>query len=236
MTKDIQSKRTTPKRTTRRDLNLLLGLSVLFSLGLVAAGAWYTGSPYYQPHYRYLVWNLFLAAIPFAISSFLRSRAEQLSAVILAVSAALWLLFFPNAPYILTDLFHLRDNQAVPGWYDLIVILSFAWNGLVLGFLSLQDIQAVIAKRWGSPLAWGFAFISLGLGSFGIYIGRYLRWNSWDIIANPLSLSYDIMQRILNPLVYPGAWGMTLVFTVFLSLCYLTLVRFSRAENLKSNI
>jgi len=212
----------------RRDLYLLLALSVLFSLGLVVAGAWYTDQRYFQPHYRYLVWNLFLAAIPFAISSILRNHAKRLSALILAFGAALWLLFFPNAPYILTDFFHLSNNQAVPGWYDLMVILSFAWNGLVLGFVSLQDMQVKIAKRWGSLFAWGFAFVSLGLGSFGIYIGRYLRWNSWDIVTNPFSLVYDIIPRVLDPLAHPGTWGMTVVFTVFLTLCYLTLVRFSR--------
>lgn len=224
------------KAASRRDLYFLLGLSVLFSLGLVAAGAWYMDRPYHQPHYRYLVWNLFLAAIPFAISSALQTRAERLSTFVLASSATIWLLFFPNAPYILTDFFHLSDNRAVPGWYDLMVILSFAWNGLVLGFVSLQDMQVVIAKRWGSILSWGFAFVSLGLGSFGVYIGRYLRWNSWDVLANPFSLAYDILPRILNPLAHPGTWGMTLVFAIFLTLCYLTISRFSRPETLKSKL
>jgi uncharacterized membrane protein len=131
-----------------------------------------------------------------------------------------WLLFFPNAPYILTDLFHLRLKTAMPVWFDLVLILSFAWTGLLFGFLSLWDIE----RLWSQSVRKTYVtFLSTGLlfaGSFGIYIGRYLRWNSWDAIPEPFNLIYDIGERIINPFAHPRTWGMTLLMGLFLNILY----------------
>ncbi len=208
----------TPETASRFRLLLPLMVSLLFSLSLIIFRVWYSGGIYYT----FLVWNLFLAFIPLAISTMLVLHEENIKSIFsLFIIVSLWLVFFPNAPYIITDLFHLQARNNIPLWYDLAMILSFAWNGLMLGFVSLADVQKVLAKRFGSFLGWAFAILAIVLGSFGIYLGRYLRWNSWDIITNPISIAYDITERVLNPLVYPKAWAMTIVFSTFLLLCYL---------------
>ena len=171
--------------------------------------------------FLFLNWNLFLAFLPWLFSSLLmiypKLRNIRLVTYGLVIS---WLLFFPNAPYILTDLFHLRLNSTMPIWFDLVLILSFAWVGLMFGFMSLWDIERLLSIRINKKL---IPIISLGLlflGSFGIYIGRYLRWNSWDIIRKPYSLAYDIGDRIVNPFHHPRTWGMTIFMFIFLSVVY----------------
>ena len=89
-----------------------------------------------------------------------------------------WFLFFPNAPYIITDLIHLRVRDAVPIWYDAALLFSFAWNGLILGFVSLWVVQSLVTHRWGATAGWLLALGTLIAGGFGIYLGRFLRWNS----------------------------------------------------------
>ena len=133
----------------------------------------------------------------------------------------IWLLFFPNAPYILTDLFHLRyDQLSMPIWFDLVLILAYAWTGLLFGFLSLWDIERLLAEWVHPKLVTALSVSLLFLGSFGIYLGRYLRWNSWDLITEPFRLIYDIGDRIVNPFEHPRAWGMTISMGIFLNMIY----------------
>lgn len=171
--------------------------------------------------FLFLNWNLFLAFIPWLFSSILmiypRFRKSRLILFGLLIS---WLLFFPNAPYILTDLFHLRLQSTMPVWFDLVLILSFAWVGLLFGFLSLWDIEKLLMTRIKKKLIPLVSFSLLFLGSFGIYIGRYLRWNSWDIVSQPFSLASDIGDRIVNPFQHPRTWGMTILMFIFLSIVY----------------
>ena len=197
----------------------LLGISALFSVSLVEFIAYYSGRTYYD----YLLWNLFLAAIPLGLSLVIRCGLARLSNLALALLTGVWLLFFPNAPYLLTDLIHLGANTSVPLWYDLVVLLSFAWNGLVLGLVSLQEMQAALSTRLNRLVGWGFVGLTLALGSFGIYLGRYLRWNSWDVVTDPVGIAFDVLPRLLEPAAYLSTWGMTLAFAAFLGLCYLML-------------
>lgn len=208
---------------------ILFCLSIGFSFALLVARSYYSGTTYFS----FLVWNLFLAFIPFALSSFIKLK-KNLPLPFFLVLAFIWLLFFPNAPYILTDLFHLRTRPGSPLWFDLVVILSFAWNGLLLGFVSLADMQKEVKERFGPLSSSLFAVLSLFLGSFGIYLGRFLRWNSWDLLTQPLKLLQDIWIRFANPLDHPGAWGVTLIFSIFLGLCYLMLTQLSYATKDKS--
>jgi uncharacterized membrane protein len=186
------------------------------------------------PTFLFLNWNLFLAFIPWALSSLLiiyPKLQEKKLAVITLLGT--WLLFFPNAPYILTDLFHLKHVVSMPMWFDLLLILSFAWVGLLFGFMSLWDIEKILKQyliksrlkgllryRLWIPL---FSSVLLFIGSFGIYLGRYLRWNSWDIIAEPFALIYDIGDRFINPFEHPRTWGVTLFMGLFLNLVYWSL-------------
>ncbi|MBL7798497.1 MAG: DUF1361 domain-containing protein [Saprospiraceae bacterium] len=171
--------------------------------------------------FLFLNWNLFLAFLPWAFTSLVLLRPGiQKSRLTVLLLLGAWLLFFPNAPYILTDLFHLRFKSSMPIWFDLVLILSFAWAGLLYGFLSLWDIERLARKyvnqTWVSVLSVGLLF----LGSFGVYLGRYLRWNSWDIVSEPYALLYDVGSRIANPVAHPTTWGMTILLGIFLNMIY----------------
>jgi uncharacterized membrane protein len=200
--------------TQRLKLNLVLLAAILFCISFVAVRIYFSGAL----SYTFLLWNLFLAFIPFVLSSLLVT--VRLSALVFWLLGAIWLLFFPNAPYVLTDLLHLKAGM-VPVWYDLLMLLSFAWTSLMLGFVSLADMQTLMAQRFNQITGWIFAFVALLLGSFGIYLGRFLRWNSWDVITEPTGLLQDIVNRIINPLAHLKTYGFTLLLTVFLLLAYL---------------
>ncbi|MBC8081962.1 MAG: DUF1361 domain-containing protein [Hymenobacter sp.] len=207
-----------PQLRQRLNLILTLGASLALSVLLIAFRVFFT----HHVTFVFLLWNLFLALIPFGLSTMLGLSAGRLQARVLLPVGLVWLLFFPNAPYILTDLFHLERRTGVPYWYDLALILSCAWNGLMLAYASLIDMQALVARRLGWWAGWGFATVALLLSSFGIYLGRYLRFNSWDILTNPLTLFFDIVSRLLHPFAHPGTWGVTLLYGAFLVLGYAT--------------
>jgi uncharacterized membrane protein len=196
---------------------IFLALSSLFCLLISVFRCAYTGDRLFI----FLNWNLFLAFIPWGMTSvsilFPKIRNSKIKIFLLLIS---WLLFFPNAPYILTDLIHLRISSIMPIWYDLLLILSFAWTGLLFGFLSLWDIEQILGKFLKPLYTTVISTVLLFIGAFGIYIGRYLRWNSWDIITKPVNLIYDIQDRVFNPFKYPGSWGMTLFMGLFLNMLY----------------
>ncbi len=172
----------------------------------------------HQSYYLlFLVWNLFLAVIPFTITTILMSK-QRLHAISFAVVFFFWLLFLPNAPYIITDLLHLtRTNQHFL-WLDILVIMSFAFNGLVLFFLSLSDMEKLLRLRFKAHYVFAMLLIIFGLTAFGIYLGRFLRYNSWEIIDQPFALFSDIFDIIFKPQV--EAWIFTLTFGSFLAVSY----------------
>ena len=159
--------------------------------------------------YTFLVWNLFLAAIPAAAAGLL-VRARTTTAQLLL--AGVWLAFLPNAPYIVTDLMHLRLRSAAPAWFDVALLVSCAATGLLLGYTSLADVQRVVARRFGEAVAWLGAAATLVLCAFGIYLGRFLRWNSWDVVTDPFGLFTDIAMRVAYPLSHPRTLAVTLVY------------------------
>ncbi len=159
---------------------LIMAASIVFSLAILAVRMVYTGSTVYV----FLVWNLFLAALPLCLSTLvLGVRSLRRSRLRFAGILGLWLLFFPNAPYIVTDLIHLNRQSMAPIWFDLILIASFSWSGLLMGFVSLSDLQDVLRRRFGKLASIGFALATLTSAAFGIYLGRFLRWNSWDLLT-----------------------------------------------------
>ena len=205
-----------PISRARLTLVFVLASSLALSILLVVSRVVMTG----QLLFLFLIWNLFLALIPFVLSTMLSIAHGPLRARLLLPAGAAWLLFFPNAPYLVTDLFHLNPRPGVPLWYDLALIMSCAWNGLMLAYASLSDMQRLVQRRLGFWAGWVFATVALLLSSFGIYLGRYLRFNSWDVLTNPLTLFYDIVNRVLHPFSFPGTWGVTLVFGLFLLVGY----------------
>ncbi len=215
------------KDNNRFTVSIILAFSCLLSVSLQFFRMHYSG----EITYIFLLWNLFLAVVPYLISTFFLLYYKSLKpSVVLWAIAIVWLLFFPNAPYIVTDFFHLQPRDEVPYWYDLALIMSLAWNGLMLGFISLYDMQTAIGRRFGNFKGWVFSVFSLILGSFGIYLGRYERFNSWDVIANPLHLFRDILDKFINPMSHPRTILVTALFSVFLGIGYITLVKLIRPE------
>lgn len=173
--------------------------------------------------YLFLPWNLFLGFIPYAITQWMTRRVSLLeNKFSFYALIALWLLFIPNSFYIITDLFHLTHIDSAPKWYDVLMIFSFTWNGLLYGIISLRKVELLIALQSGKTVSVFFIAVVMWLSAFGIYIGRFLRFNSWDIITNPFSLAGEIFDMVIHPLKHGYAWGMTLCYAVFMSLLYLT--------------
>ena len=172
----------------------------------------------------FLAWNLALAAVPLAASSWLvRLDRRGAGGAALVALGAVWLLFFPNAPYILTDLVHLEGRPPVPFWYDLALLLSAAGVGLLAGYVSLADVHDVVARRWGGAVGWASAVGALFLGAFGVYLGRVLRWNSWDVVTAPGGVARDVLGPVLDPGAHLAAVVVTLVFGGMLTAGYVAL-------------
>lgn len=195
--------------------NALL-VSVSFSIALLLVRIIHTGSL----QYTFLLWNLFLAAVPFLISSGMEAYgAARWRLPLWILGVVVWITYLPNAPYILTDLYHLPEGGA-PMWFDLILILSFAWNGLTMGFQSIRQMQDMLLARFPRWPIQLYVFPVMMLCGWGIYIGRYLRWNSWDLIAQPVPLLQQTGQMVFHPLEHSHAWGFTLCMGLFIHLLY----------------
>lgn len=172
----------------------------------------------------FLAWNLFLAAVPLCASSVLRAGDRfALPRICLLLPIGVWLLFLPNAPYILTDLIHLRERPPVPLWYDLGLLLACAGTGLALGYRSVLDVEAVVSRWLGRWLGFGLSAIALFASGFGIYLGRFLRLNSWEVVTDPRLVFGIVLDRFVDPMAHPRTWGVTILFGVPLVLGYVAI-------------
>jgi len=197
-------------------LHLLLLLLSSYCISILIFRIWFTVSNTYM----FLVWNLILAYIPFVISSIIKIR--KLKSLPFFIIFVIWLSFLPNASYIITDIFHLKQKN-IPLWFDLLLVVSFAVNGMLLFFLSINDMHTLLLTRVSRRVTWSVTVLVLFLSGFGIYLGRFLRWNSWDVISSPQLLLFDIIERIKDPLSHPRTWGVTIGFGILFLLGYLLL-------------
>ncbi|HET6247805.1 MAG TPA: DUF1361 domain-containing protein [Tepidisphaeraceae bacterium] len=199
----------------------ILVLSTLMSLGLLVVRWLAVG----HLLYRFLVWDLFLAWVPFWISLaiyVLHARGSSNRRLLLGLSIA-WLLFFPNAPYLLTEFVHLGFRHDGAWWCDLVITIGFAWNGLMLGLLSLYCMQKVVRERFDARRGRWMAAAVLLLGSFGISLGRFERFNSWDVIRHPFSLAAGVADQFVHPEAYPRPFAIAVLLCAFMTLAYLAL-------------
>lgn len=177
--------------------------------------------------YWFLVWNLILAWVPLFAAWKLYTRTEKLGLVWSKINSLLflvWLFFLPNAFYLFTDFVHLERLSGMPITYDIVLISSYAINGMILGFASLLMLHQRSLKRFGGNGHW-LPVAALLASGFAIYLGRELRWNSWDIIFNPLGILFDVSERVINPTEYSLTFATTILFFGFLGLSYLVLWR-----------
>ncbi len=180
--------------------------------------------------YSNLVWNLFLAWIPYGFSIVADGlyRLFPRRWWLLVAPGVVWLLFFPNAPYILTDFFHLSPRPGTPLWYDMLLLIVFSWTGIFLAIASLRTMQRLVKTCVGVILSWVFAISSLALAGVGIYLGRFERWNSWDILSHSERILADVIRPLANPLNSLRFFGFTALFTLFLLICYLMFISMDR--------
>ena len=169
----------------------------------------------------YLIWNLFLAWIPYTISGFFIKKDMPVGRFV--IFFIFWLIFFPNAPYLVTDVLHIAGRFSPFLWYDSLLFFFFGWIGLFLGMLSLLDIHQYLKTHLSYIISEIIIFAICIISSFGIYLGRFERWNSWDIFINPFHLIKDSFNVSINtthsgtPLIFVS------VFTVFMYLIYKTM-------------
>jgi len=205
-----------------------LGTASAVGLFLLGLKIFWTG------HWRelYLVWNLFLAWLPL-ICAFASRRLfcpNRLWDFNFLFPTAAWLFFFPNSTYIFTDLIHLSSPQHSMFWVDMILILLFALTGLVAGFLSLYLMQRMIRRWIGQAGSWVFVLLIAGLSGLGVYLGRFLRWNTWDLLFQPWNVAQDIGRMAIpgggDPLstIFPALYG------IFFFVAYLLLYSLTRLD------
>lgn len=176
--------------------------------------------------YSNLVFNLGLAWIPFAaaVLASLSSRNRVTFFLVMPVCTVVWLVFFPNAPYLLTDFQHLASNRgSAPIWFDVIIMIWFAWTGLLLGIASLYLMQEIVARTFSRWFGWVFAISATILSSIGVYLGRFLRWNSWDLLYDPIPIARDMVDIVRNPISNLPTYIFTILFTLLFLFIYVTI-------------
>jgi uncharacterized membrane protein len=203
---------------------LLLNIACAVCIALVIARVAYSESGRRID----LIWNLFLAWIPFILSyiAHVTSWRRLTLYIVIPVLAILWLIFFPNAPYMLTDLQDLaRQASDAPLWYDVLIVVWCSWTAMLLGVVSLYLMQDIVQRTLGRMTGWVFVFAISGLSSFGIYIGRFVRLNSWDILQNPGETAMQILGLVIDPSRRLAAF--TFLYAFFFLFVYLLLYSFS---------
>jgi len=174
--------------------------------------------------FLFLLWNLFLAWLPyvFSLGALIIHEWKRRWWWAVIPPGALWLLFFPNAPYIVTDLMHLDKRWPIPIWYDIGLLVTFLLVGCFLAIASLRSMQRIVSDYVGQMMSWIFVMGTMGMTSFGIYMGRYLRWNSWDLFTSPYQLLRDIYHPIRYPFRYKEMIAFSVMFAAILFVFYLT--------------
>ena len=223
-------------RKYRLALGSLLVAASLIAVVLERLPAWLHGSRAYAG----LLVTLGLAWVPFvaAALAYLPRKNRLTFFLIMPVCTLVWLAFFPNAPYLLTDFNQLAMSAGgAPLWLDVILLIWVAWTGLFLGIASLYLIQEIVTRVAGPLIGWAFAIVATVLSSIGVYLGRFLRWNSWDLLQNPLPIARDMYGIVRHPIDNLPTYVFTILFTLLFLFIYVAVhlmaaaLQESRARN-----
>lgn len=210
-------------------LRSFLGAFIFFTL--VSIGLFFAGAiSNHSFELWYLIWNLFLAWLPllFVLWLVVVLRKRPWSSWQGVTLTLLWLFFLPNSFYMVSDFIHLQDYQRVDIVYDAVMFSSFVITGLLLGYASLYLVHRELIKRLESRMAWSWIGGVLALCSFAIYLGRDLRWNTWDVLVNPAGILFDVSEPIIHPTAHYIAFTTTLTFFVFLGSLYVVTWQLAR--------
>lgn len=201
-----------------------LAFATLLCTLMLIARAVYAGE---VGRYVGLQWNLFFAWLPMLgalVAYNLGKRWGRRAGPLILPFLLGWLLFFPNAPYILTDFIHLGSRGGAPLWYDVLMLATYALTGLFLGLVSLYLMQSLMRRAFGAVTSWVFTLGVLAVTGFGVYLGRFPRWNSWDLLTDPTALLADIWARLTNPLAHSRAFVFSMLFSLCLAAMYFVMV------------
>jgi len=213
-------------KSPRNQFLLALGVSSLVSVGFFLYGAWRNSSL----DYEYLVWNLFLAWLPLLFAVRLTSvlRYKLWSSWEGVGCSLLWIIFLPNSFYMISDFIHLREVARVDVLYDAIMFTSFIYTGVVIGFSSLYLVHLQLRNRLSAMASTTWIAAVLLVCSAAIYVGRDLRWNSWDVLTNPGGLLFDLSDRLAHPRAYPQMLLTVVTFFILLASMYALIWRGAR--------
>jgi uncharacterized membrane protein len=231
-------KRLTKMNTARTDrestnhappLTGVLIVPTLLSIGFFL----YDALRMHSYEYWYLVWNLFLAAVPlFFVWLLLRILRDKLwsswSGILVSLA---WLGFLPNSFYIISDYIHLQDVSSGSLLYYVVMFGTFTLTGLLYGYLSVYLVHDQLAKRMPRLAADRVIATIFLICSFAIYIGRDLRWNTWDVLLKPGGLLFDVSDRLVHPSVYPEMITTTVTFFIFITGFYYVIRQTYRAAH-----
>jgi uncharacterized membrane protein len=202
---------------------LLLGAASVLSVALYRFRSFW----YNENGFAFLIWNLFLAWIPLgaAYTAWTLSLGRKWLYIVIPVIAFVWLIFLPNAPYIITDFNHLANpNPNVPIWFDVMMLMWFSWTGMLLGVVSLYLMQDIVHREFGRWVSWVMVLAVSVLSGIGVYIGRFIRWNSWDILTNPRDIAGQFITGAQDPSL--RSIGFIIIFGGFFLFVYVTLYAF----------
>lgn len=195
----------------------LLGVLCAFCFGLLALRMYNTQSTAFS----FMVWNLFLGGIPILFAMGLRYTTPKSRIGKMTLFTG-WMLFFPNSTYMISDLLHLGHVEStIPIWFDASMLFVFAFTGLLMAVVSLRDVHVTLLTNFSKKASWWIIGTCIFLSGFGVYLGRFLRWNSWDIAQDPMGLFYDIGVRFARPIDHWKTWLVTFIFAGILLLAYL---------------
>lgn len=181
--------------------------------------------------YWFLFWNLLLAWMPVLFAWLLANALtwQSWKEPMPVFLTLLWLGFLPNSFYLMSDLIHLRSTGDIGILFDIVLFLSCIWNGLLAGMISLVIVHRQLLKRRSADFATLLVGGTLLVTSFAVYLGRSLRWNTWDLLVNPAGLLFDVSERFINPLGHPQVFVTTLTFFALLGSMYYVVWSFVQA-------
>jgi len=196
--------------------------------------------------HTFLLWNLVLALIPLVLSlKFSEHKGRKLW-----VLTILWLLFLPNSFYVVTDLIHLNppqvstenlygpaidysNTQTFTILFDAIFLFTYALVSFVYGLESIRLFRQKFSKH--SVLSSVYFLILLTfVSSFAIYLGRFSRWNSWDMLVRPWLVVKDSLNLFIHPADYSKEWLIIISFTIITFGIYRLYELFFRYANTES--
>lgn len=213
--------------STSKITRLLLQLSMLSCI-LLAYRIFKSGSL----SYIFLAWNLFLAWIPYLLSAYaIKEKNSSRFSPGESVRCVSWLLFLPNAPYILTDFVHFRVRVPLPFWFDILLLLSFSLTGLLLFMFSFYTFSFKILGVFRVKYQKLITYSLFGVCGYGLYLGRCLRYNSWDVLSNPFNLVASIFRSLTDPHWFKETFGMSILFGLFLYFGYKVFLRIAQLSS-----